>query len=417
MLNQVQNSTNHKRNLPLVLFILTYSLAYFKFFRPVGLDDDLLKAISYLFLFMGILYSQDKIFGGKNFEFTKILKNFCLFMFLSILPAQLFWGQNVIDTLISTLPYFTFLFYFFLIKTKPSLKNIENYVWIFLAVYLFCFYVALAIAPSKIFMGYGELNKAIDTERGLSRIRLTLIGAGPLYLGFFLSISKLKQKFSYKWFLITLFLFISVIMHLGRQSIMYCFILGVVYFINNFSVIKKGLILLVTSILMWILVNFVPVISKLIEKSQTDYANQVDGNEYVRFGAYKFYLFGVSPNIVAVLFGNGLYSLGKSDYGDYIDKFGRSQGYIPADVGFAAIYLYFGLIGIFFFILILYKAITLKVHPEANYAKYYLVFLYVGSFAGNTLLGSIPLFCVALYILLLSKKNKQIVQFKPIALQ
>jgi hypothetical protein len=173
-----------KKNTIVILFILIYCLAYLHFFRPLGVGEILLKAIYYVILFVSLVYSMRSIFSKKLFVFSRVLKVLTFFMFLSIIPAQIFWNQNFTDTFISTLPFLTFLFYFYLVRTKPSLLDIEYVTWIFVIIYLVCFYIALIMAPVKIFEGFGELDKGLDTARGLSRIRLTIIGGGPLYINF-----------------------------------------------------------------------------------------------------------------------------------------------------------------------------------------------------------------------------------------
>jgi hypothetical protein len=348
------------------------------------------------------------IFSEKEFIFSRVLKVLIFFIFFSIIPAQIFWNQNLIDTFISTLPFLTFLFYFFLIRTKPTIADIEYVIWFFVIIYLVCFYAALIIAPVKIFEGFGELDKGIDTTRGLSRIRLTIIGGGPLYLAYFFSISKIKKSKKVKWVFICLFLFISILLHLGRQAIFFSFILGLLYFIERLSLMRKFFILLFASIAAWFIINYESIVSNLLEITKADYSNQLEGDDNIRLKAYNFYLFEVSPNIYTILFGNGQYSLGKSAFGNFIDKNGRSNGYIPADVGYGYIHLNFGIIGLCLFLIVLFSALSAKIQPESNYSKYYLGFLFLGSFAGNTLLGNIPLFCICLYIILISmlKKNK-----------
>lgn len=403
--NYINRSASKQGSLGLVIFIIIFNFAYFRFFRPLGLSDDLLKAIYYAVLVGSIFYCKEYLIAPFNDNFATILKIFALVILLSILSAFVFWGQSLLDTFVSTIPYFSFLFYFVLLKANPSPKEVEKAIWAFLLIYIFCFYAALAVAPTRIFTGYGELEKAIDTERGMARIRLTLIGAGPLYIGFFLAISRFKKTQQKIWVLYSAIIFLTIVFQLGRQAIFYSFILGLLYYLDNLRLINKVFISLIFASGLWLLVNFNPVISALIEKSETEYAGQNDGDENARIGAYKFYLFEVSPNVITSIIGNGQYSLGKSEYGDYIDRYGRSQGYIPADVGYASIYLYFGIFGILIFIALIVAVLRLNVASEFLYLKYYIVFLYTGNVAGSTLLGSVPLLCLALYLLRYSNYN------------
>ena len=120
---------------------------------------------------------------------------------------------------------------------------------------------------------------------------------------------------------------------------------------------------------------------------------------YIRITAYRFYMTEVSPSTFTSLFGNGQYAAGKSEYSEFIDRYGRLEGLFPADVGFASIYLFFGAAGLLLFLTLLFRVWRIKVIKEFKYAKYYISFLFLGNIAGSPLLGSIPMLCIALYIL------------------
>jgi hypothetical protein len=405
----LENTVTSKNSKVLIFILLLYNLSYYYFFRPIGISHDLLKAINYLILFVLILNSIKIILGKYNDEFTGFIRFFTIIVFFSIGSAVFNWNQDLTSTIISTIPFFSFLTYFYLVKNNFQIKSLEKMIWGFLIVYLICFYFAFIVAPLRIFEGYGEIGKMIDTSRGLPRIRLTIMSASPLYLAFFMSISNYKKSFQKKWILIGVFLFITIALHLGRQTIFFSLILGILYFIENFRLFKKIILLTSVFFLFFLMTTYIPFLSKLLEKSETEYSIHREGDENIRVGAYEFYLFDVSPNFTTVIIGNGMYSLGKSDYGNYIDKYGRSNGYIPADVGFANVYLLFGLIGLFLFFKLLIRIIFIDVYSEHKYLKYYLVFIFCGSIAGNSLLGSIPLICISLYMLSISHKQKKYV--------
>lgn len=388
----------------MVSFLLIFNLSYFFFFRPLNLNDDLLKGFYYMLLAGMIFYSRGYIFGAYRDRFSYLIRAMSLFTLISVFCATIFWKQGLLDTFISTIPNFSFLFYFYLAKTRPKMEAIEKFIWVFIAIYLVCFYLGLAVSPFRLFKGYGELDKEIDTSRGISRIRLTLIGAGPLYLAYFLTISKIKYAFHKKWVLLCVLLFVTIVLHLGRQAIIFSFILGLLYFMDNLSIMKRILVISGFIGAFWVILLVSPVISALIEKSETEYSGQKEGDENPRVGAYRFYFTDVSPNVITDLLGSGRYSLGKSKYGQFIDKYGRSQGYVPADVGYASIFLYFGFVGLYLFFRLLLKTLRTKVPNEFAYAKYYIVFLFLGNIAGSTLLGTVPVLCVALYVINISRE-------------
>ncbi|MFD1771567.1 hypothetical protein [Sphingobacterium suaedae] len=383
-------------------FVLLFCMLYVRLFRPIGFTDDVWKLVFYPVLLYLLAIVSKGFFKSTYVEvFSNPIRIFTGIIVLSSIVCMLTWGQNILDTLVSCLPYFSFLLYFYLLQRNLKLKETEYIIWWFTAIFILCFYLALAAAPTRLFLGYGEIGKEIDTDRGLSRIRLTLIGGGPLYLAFFLAINKLKtSRKKWKWISLIVLFFLTIVLQLGRQAIVISSFLGILLYLKEAGFGKKLVSILVLSGLIFLL----PIIASNIfqglqERTNQELESQEDGEDNVRIAAYKFYFNDVSRNILNDLFGNGMFSLGKSRYGDFVDKNGRSQGMIPADVGYASIFLYFGAVGLLFFFIILYRVIRLKVPPTFSYAKYYIYFLFLGNIAGSTLLGTIPTLCLALYIL------------------
>lgn len=383
-------------------FVLLFCLLYVRLFRPMGFTDDIWKVVFYpVLLFMMAVVSKGFFKGHYRDDFSNPIRMFMAIILLSSMVCMLTWGQSILDTLLSSMPYFSFLLYFYLLQRNLKLQQAEYVLWWFTLLFILCFYLALAAAPTRLFLGYGELGKEIDSERGLSRIRLTLIGGGPLYLAFFMAINKLRSSANrWKWIGLLALFSITIVLQLGRQAILIAMLLGVLLYLKDAGWGKKIMtVLLMASLLFVIPLLFSSIFEGLQQRTTQELESQEDGEDNVRIAAYKFYFNDVSRNVLNDLFGNGMFSLGKSRYGDFVDKHGRSQGLIPADVGYASIFLYFGLAGLLFFGLLLYRVLRLRVPPAFAYAKYYIYFLFLGNIAGSTLLGTIPTLCLALYIL------------------
>lgn len=388
------------------IFVLVFCLLFFRLFRPLGFTDDVWKVFFYpTLLYLGIVVSKGLFKGAYVDLFSNPLRTFILAIVVSSIVCMFTWGQSVFDTLISSFSFFSFLLYFYLIQKKLKIKEMENIIWWFVLIFLACFYLALAVSPIRLFLGYGEIGKDLSDARGMSRIRLTLIGGGPLYIAYFLSISRLKMSTKkWKWLTIVLVLFVTIVLQLGRQAILFSAVFGMLLYLKGTSFSRK----IAATILVVFAIYLVPLIAGSVfeglkERTEQELDSQEEGEDNVRIAAYKFYFSDVSRNILNDVFGNGFFSLGKSKYGDFVDKYGRSQGLLPADVGYASIYLYFGAFGLLVFGLILIRVLRIKVPDDYQYAKYYIYFLYFGNIAGSTLLGTIPTFCLALYIL--SKGN------------
>ena len=392
----------------LKLFLIVFCLSSYKFFRPIFLSDELLKFIYYLLLIIVIGISIRYSFFYKKRGFGLLINLLIIAVLISVFSCYLFWKQNILYTLLASLPLFSFFVYPFIKYYRLKPKDLEYICWVFTILFALCFIGAYAVAPTKIFTGYGELEKGLDTSRGIARIRLTTIGGGALYFCYFLSINKYINKRSFKALCIALFLFALIVLQLGRQAIIISLILTVVMILREVSVLKKMLIISFLYIATTLIINNVTVIKNLVEITEEQVESNNEDESDIRILSYKFYMLDFPGTIQTTLFGHGMYSLkeGSGDYGDYINKYGRDYGLIPADVGYAFIYLIFGALGLILMGFILRRVFFIKVFKEYEYARYYVFFLFLTSVAGNSILSNIPLLCFSLYILEHQNKSR-----------
>tara|TARA_B110000114_G_scaffold166218_1_gene187182 strand:+ start:368 stop:1585 length:1218 start_codon:yes stop_codon:yes gene_type:complete len=388
-------------------FIILASLAYFKFFRPIGISEVILKLIYYIFLGIIIISSFKEFLIKKNIGYSKYISVIIYLIPITFFSAYAFWRQSPILTFVSSFPFFSFFFFFFFKKHKVSILVIEKIVWIFSIIFAICFMYALLKAPGKVFTGYG-LSDEIDDSRGLFRIRLTIMGAGPIYLAYFMALSKYMASGFKKWIVLALVLFIIICLQLGRLSILLTGILGIIYVLKNVSLFKKLLVVGVFLSVTWYSYTQIPFIVRLVEVSEAQIERDADDDD-IRIKAYDFYMIQMPTNVFTGLFGKGMYTIQRGNYyGEYINKYGRDKGLIPADVGYGFIYLLFGVSGLLLFFLILIKVIFQKIPEEYIYLKYYIYFLMLGNIAGSPLIGTIPTFCMAIYSLYLLSNKRQL---------
>ena len=261
--------------------------------------------------------------------------------------------------------------------------------------FAFCFVVAFLVYPIQIFRGYG-ISDEILSDRGMQRIRLTIMGGAPIYFTFFYAISKVKQSVSKKWMLILIACFCLVVLQLGRMSIALTFALGTFYYLSNRKWYYK---VFVIAFFFFSISNYaikIPVINQLVVYSQEHEGDSDEDN--VRVLSFEYYTTKYSERLGSKLIGNGMYSIGNSDYGNSVN-YARSLGLIPADVGYAFIFLIFGFVGLGLYACLLLYCLWVKIPIQYVYLKYYLVFLYLSNVSGNTLLGCIPYICVVSYII------------------
>lgn len=388
--------------------LLGYSLVFLmlfsrlSFFRPIFVSDDLLKIFQYGILGVIILlfFQHFKTFETSETKrhFQTLILALILNVIITLFIAEIQWGQSWLSTLISSIPIFSVMLYFYAHAIDITRGEVEKIFYWLTVIYTICFFLALAIYPAKIFTGYGELEREIDTSRGFPRIRLTLMGLAPIFFYFFCLLSKLKERFDKRTMFLFIFVSILILLQLGRVPIILSVGLGLWYYTSHVSNVRKFMIAVAFGLCLWIVYANVTLVQELVDYSINDYENSTE-NENVRISSFRFYTIEFPNTWSSIIFGNGQYSLGKSSLGDYVDNFGRSNGFIPADVGYAYIFLNYGFAGIILLLAIVFKVLTLQVDRRYEYVKYYIVFLFLVNFSGNTVLGGLPFVILSLYLL------------------
>lgn len=381
-----------------IIFIILCSL---DFFRPINADENILKIIYYITILACCIYGlfhahKDREKTSSPMMFAGIYKLFFWEIALSIISAQINQNQRMDITLITSIRYFIFSFYFFLHFANYTTKKIEQAMNILSAIFIICFIAAFIAYPIQLFRGYG-FSEEITTDRGFQRIRLTIMGGAPIYFSFFYAVNKLKEGKNYKWGISVVVIYIVILLQLGRLSILATTFLGTLLFLDQIKFYKKIPILLVFIFLITEYAGKIPIVGTLIQYTKDEREEQFE-NDNIRLLSFQFYTTEFNTNITSKIVGCGMYSLGNSDYGKAVDD-ARNMGLIPADVGYAFIYMIWGIAGIMLYLAILLKGLFTKLDKKNAYLKYYLIFLYMSSIAGNTLLGSIPFLCICCFMI------------------
>ncbi len=385
--------------------ILLFCIASSYFFRPVFVDIQILKAGYYLMLLLVIfLYFNKSVkdhVSLKNMKFRIGIRFTIIAIFFSIIPALLSWDQPVITTLIASLPYLGYFFYYFLVTYKPDINKLEKLI---VNLGLFCVFlsvIAVLIYPTILY-GANKEDENI-TERGFARI--TIGCSGFIFLAFFLCINKFKTYRKSKWILIILTLLIGIFLNLSRQaiigSLLIVTIYGLIQIKNNF----KRILLIAGVFAGTFLFLNLSFVKKLIEISQDQSQNYKDN---IRVLSGKYFLTNFSPDLLTTVFGNGEAALNKSSYGNKMADL-KDGGFYQSDVGFIGLYSKFGIVAILAWVFIFIRMITLKLKPEYFYVKLYLFLNLVTGFTSSQIfnIDYMPSICIALYIAEFTQKSSR----------
>jgi hypothetical protein len=127
-----------------------------------------------------------------------------------------------------------------------------------------------------------------------------------------------------------------------------------------------------------------------------------DVKDNIRVQAIDYYLNDFSPNLFSKIVGNGQpYSNKNSSYTKFVDYLEDGRGLYTSDIGYIGLYVKFGILAIFSYLIFIYKTLKTSVSIENLYCKYFLIFIFAISFIIDAPFDTsfIPAIVLATYVL------------------
>lgn len=339
-----------------------------RFFDVRFLGDFIGIKLPFLFVLLLVSISLRYFLSCRgNFVLPVQLLSFS--MLFSIVTANLVWGQSIIDSLISTIPYTVIPIFFILHILKFPINILEKVILFFGYIYLILNIFQL-LNPEIAYFGHALIDDSggYTESRGVTRIIFP--GAGVFWLACFISISKLISHRGNKFILLPLAIsgLIVPVLQATRQLIAFVFILYFLHFGFQLSLAKK-LIISISILVLGIYLGSLnlPVFNGIVKESRE---TKNEGTKYIRFIAAEYYLTEFSENIYTKIFGNGIPN-SKSVYGIVTSRL-VNKGIFLEDIGIIGLYSQVGVLAVIAWLLIWYKSFTIKIPKEYYYCKYYL---------------------------------------------
>ena len=360
-----------------IVAVIAFSL---RFFDATFLPGSLVQYTGYLLLLVTLFFSAPLLITETG-GFTLPIKLVFFSILLSIPMAYLAWGQGIRQTVVETLPYLTWILFFFLLLAKIPIALLEKIVVAYGIAYILLYFFQLSQAPTVLF-GKSLWGDEFTVDRGV--IRIIFPGAGVFLLSIFMAINKITSgaKGRIFWMVLAFFGLIIPVMQVTRQFIFGVFLMYLIHLTRHQHLLQRTLTVGGVMVFLFILLNAgIAQIEGVIEAGQRD-ANL--GKDYIRVSAGNYFLTDFSPNLPTQIFGNGVPSWGFSRYGNFIEQLGLSRGYFLSDVGLIAVYAMFGVFAVLGFLLMWIKSFTIPLPDEYQYLKYYLWYLLLTSFTWFT---------------------------------
>lgn len=335
-----------------------------------------------------------------DFKYDKISSLIAYGFFFTILFNIIIYHSNIQQEITGFTPILGFYSFFLLKKFNLSSEQIERFLLLFALVYLFLWCIAIYNVPKLIF---GQ-NLSVDlsnTDRGFFRLWIPDKEHFPILLYFFLGRFLSNKKYYYVPFAFTVL--IVVILHVGRQMIMWSMISALLMIL---AVLKRHRVRLLLGIAalyilaQWLFAN-IEGISLMLDMTEKQTSNIEDD---IRTLAIKYFLFDFPNNPFSIIFGNGIPCEG-TDLRSYIDL-AFNKGFFLEDVGFVGMYIRYGLWMVVLMIVLLIKVFHMQVDSRYLYLKFYILYIYGMYLFGHALTTDIFYVMMAYFILV--KSNKEI---------
>lgn len=295
-------------------------------------------------------------------------------------------------------------FFFLLVKYKVDISSVEKLFSRIGRVHVVLFFIALSVAP---FIIFGTSDKELDNSRGAYRVSVSF-GWDCFILYYFYFLNQWRNMKPFKYWAILIALFVIIVYHLTRTTIISVGAVSVLYFL-----VKLRSYYRLIPVFLFIGFNFLggdilsknPVFQGLLETSNAQINRNVKEDD-IRIYEYKYFFNEYNDSWKTAFWGNGVPHTES--------KFGKRAQYIrdtlyvfESDVGWAAIYIMFGWLGIAFTVFWLVYVLIVKIPDNYYYLKLIVAYYIIGNITAGPSYAHVFSVSISLYILHCILKDKR----------
>ncbi len=393
------------------LYILIV-LSSLTFYNPFGIiQPQYGKLLFYSICMISLIYAYKNGINIRKVKYPKVAYIILISgIIFSSFMALFFHEQSFMTSFIAIIPYLLgYLVFYILIKFNLPKEKIEKAIWTFCFIGMAIYIINMLTFPN---ITFGETKDEYDTSRGI--LRLNIFSLELIVLLFFYSINQwmITKKKKYIWliFLTAVFIVLSV----TRQYILLSSILGVCFILKKASLSKKIITLVLCFFVYFEVLPQIPMYRTMVELSEEQAERNKTEKEDIRITAWKFYTYEYQKNKFTAIFGNGVPSIGNSEWGDEFQKtiyfeYG-GNGCFTSDVGWAGFYWNYGLFATIGLISLLLKAIFYRKQKNEEYLTYWCIFIFITSITSGPIIISKQIISImtVLYIIFRNRINGMI---------
>lgn len=351
-------------------------------FKPIVFWSD----SALLFIELGYLALGYLMFHRKVTFFDKRLKGMwwiILGILLSMVTANLYYGQSYSTSLIAYRANFLWLAIPVLIRMSPSFKQIAKSSLIITTI-MYILYFLRAASPGMFIMDDETLMRFQQGE-DIYLAGYTFASIPILYY-----LTKLHERVKTNYVAIITFCYVYIFILQNRTQI---FIMTVIIGYSIFRVKSKYkffIVIILAAILLYFIIDTSQHWIDMFQETQ----DQINDPDYNRNKAYVYFLTMASPNVWCQIFGNGFLSSKTTSLMQDM----MALGIYNSDVGFVGYWNNYGIIPIIVFIYTFILAFKNKNEPYG--VKMWSLML-IGGVATTSYFHGAPLIYTLFYYLLM----------------
>lgn len=409
MVEQLRNRTKAKSYLNIdmnkfnLLIFYLFPLIDVKLYGFAFINPQIMKAVLFVAIPLLFLYCFNTIYKHKD-KFSLDIRYILMSLSFSMVMALFFHDQSLLLSYRSTCNLFSFIFYFFLLKTRIPEKHILRCILFYCILWILVWGIALYYAPIPIF---GNIDEELYEIRGTYRFFIP--GDAFLYLIFYYCVAKCVINKKKIFIIFSVLLGVVIIYQVTRQTIVTCIIITMYYILRKVKYIIVYLsVILFVSTFFTINIADKTVIGNMINLSEEQIDAQRKGEIDTRLLDYKYFLTEFENNPVTVFLGNGM-PHDDSNYGKIFLKLKEDRFIYLSDVGYPSIYIISGILGLILFGRLFYHIAKFKyISKDMIWIKMYLMHVMICNFASFHIATNMVGISLALYLF---TKRRQYVRY------
>lgn len=334
----------------LILALLFVNFWGLKPFGAISSDMNLMLIIAMLFYGYNIYGNKKRILKVKG-------KYNCLWwiivgILISTITTKIFYGQDIITSLIVYRSQILFLTLVVLFKIQPTIEEMSKALFLF-AGFMFVANI-LIISDTEMFV----INESslLRYEQDPEQYKLRAVnGVSLLIIPLYYYLQKLRTGGNLNTLLRIFFIFAVIYIAENRSTLFPATIITLYSLTRIKSKYKTIILVIMTVIISYAVIQTYEVWENLILETQEN----IDDDDGNRNKALLFFTTIGQPSWITYLFGNGIISIHTSNYTTML----MENGIYYSDVGFIGYWYNFGIIPIVAMLTLFIKALKSKNQP------------------------------------------------------